>query len=587
MRSAVFGATLLVLGASWSAARAAQEGEHPPATESSWQVALRVSSTAQEGAVVVDRGARDGLAVGDTIVFSPRSGGEVTGVVREVQEERATVELASPSAVVPLGTRGVARITRARQAAPPRQDPARGRAPGAPAAPTEPSAGATVGAPGAPEQDPLRDGWPSRDEWTSDMPLLAGVGVQRPAERPRELSGRAWATFDSIFSADGGRSDTFFRTGTELVLENPFGAGGTLWFEGEASQRRTQLPDDSNGEDTSDSGFRLDRFAYEIGGTRFEPERWTFGRFLSREMPEFGVQDGVEWSRRLDGGHRFGVSAAFLPEPDEDLDGTSDLGLSGWYRWVRDEREETTLTAGFQKTFHDGDADRDLVVLKAHHLPVDGWTFVGSAWLDLHAADDVDAGLALTEAHLAAGRRFDGAHDLRVVYDHREYPELLREEFPAVGVESIADGALDRLGLSGAAALTGERRLSGRVGAWADEDDGGGDAELGFEARGFLLPGSRLRLAAFLAQGKTSALRGARIGLGRSEERFAWELVYEVQEDTFDGFDDQNDDAVQHRVRATTEVFTRSGWVWSIYGEVQLQDVEDVVLAGFHLGRSF
>jgi hypothetical protein len=304
-------------------------------------------------------------------------------------------------------------------------------------------------------------------------------------------------------------------------------------------------------------------------------------------LPEVGVQDGVEWSTRFDGGSRFGVSAGFLPEPDEEFDGSSGFGFTGWYRWVRDEREQTMLTAAYHKSFHESDADRDLFVLKGHHLPADGWTLLGSAWIDLHSGDDIDEGLALTEAHASAGRRFDGAHDLRLVYDHREYPELLREEYAAVGVESIADGALHRLGLAGSASIGGERMISGRVGAWSDEDDGGGDFELGYETSGFWIAGSRLRLAAFLAQGKFSSLRGARIGLAGSDSDIAWELFYEVVEDSFEGFVDANEDAVQHRLRATTERTTRSGWVMGLYGEVQLQDIEDVLLAGFHVGRSF
>jgi hypothetical protein len=556
--------------------------------EATWQLALRVTSAPLEGFVMVDRGARDGLAVGDTVVLSPRNGGALEAIVREVFEDRATVELPSGAQRVPNGTRGVARLPRgrARGGTVERPGPTATGAPGGAASDPRSSEDATS----EPSQQVgvEHGGWPDLDEgWTPDQPLLSSIGAVRPGDRARRVSGRAWTSFDSIFAVDGKRSDTFFRAGTEVIVENPFGAGGELVFDGEATSRSTHLASDSNADDQGESKLRLDRLYYEFGGTRFERDRWTFGRFLSRDLPELGVQDGVEWSRRLDGGHSIGVSAAFLPEPDADLDGTSDYGFSGWYRWVDDEREETMWTAAFHKSFHDGDADRDLVVLKAHHLPHDGWTYLATAWIDLHTDDAIDEGLALTEAHASAGRRFDGAHDLRLTYDHREYPELLREEFPAFGVESIADGALDRLGLAGSATLGGERRLSGRIGAWSDEDDGGGDVELGYEVRGVLVPGSRLRLAAFMAQGKFSALRGARIGLGRSEGSFDWEVFYELQEDSFEGFDGVNDDAVQHRVRATTERTTRSGWVMGLYTEVQLQDVEDVLLAGFHVGRSF
>lgn len=556
--------------------------------DTTWQLALRVTSAPLEGFVVVDRGTRDGVAVGDIVVLSPRSGGALEGIVRETQEDRATVELPIGAPRVPNGTRGVARLPRgrARGGAVERPGATTNPAPGTES--TEPPSDVAAGTSPTPQAQNGHGAWPDLDlGWTPEQPLLASIGAVRPEDRGRRLSGRAWSSFDSIFAVDGERSDTFFRVGTEVIVENPFGAGGELVFDGEATSRSTHFTSDANEGDEGEGNLRLDRLYYEFGGTRFDRDRWTFGRFLSRDLPEVGVQDGVEWSRRFEGGHSVGVSAALLPEPDADLDGSSDFGFSGWYRWVADEREETMLTAAFHKSFHSGDADRDLVVLKAHHLPRDGWTYLATAWVDLHTDDTIDEGLALTEMHASAGRRFDGAHDLRVTYDHREYPELLREDYPAVGVESIADGVLDRLGLASSATLGGDRRFSARIGAWSDEDDGGGDLELGYEMRGVLVPGSRLRLAAFMAQGKFSALRGARIGLGRSEGSFDWELMYEFQQDSFEGFDDVNDDAVQHRVRATTERTTRSGWVMGLYTELQLQDIEDVLLAGFHVGRSF
>jgi len=572
----------------------AQGGGGGATDEGTWQLALRVTSAPREGFVAVDRGARDGLAVGDMVVLSPRSSGAVEGVVREVQEDRATVELPTGARPIANGTRGVARLPRGRARggtpAPPVTDV--NRAPGAEQDTPPSDGGVAAGAQGDPaagrEPQAGHADWPNLDEgWTPEQPLLSSISVLRPEGRERRLSGRAWTSFDSIFGADGGRSDTFFRVGTEVIVENPFGGGGELVFDGEANSRSTNYPSDANLDDQSEAKFRLDRLYYEFGGTRFDSDRLTVGRFLSRDLPEIGVQDGLEWSRRMDNGHGFGASAAFLPVLDAELDGASDFGFAGWYRWVRDEREETMLSAGYHMSFHDGESDRDLFILKAHHLPLDGWTLLGTAWVDLHSGDDIDDGLALTEAHASAGRRFDGAHDLRLTYDHREYPELLRDEFETVGVESIADGALDRMGLAGSATIVGGRRLSGRVGVWSDENDGGGDFELGLESRGFLLAGSRLRLAVFAAQGKFSALRGARIGLGRTEGSVDWQLYYEVQADTFEGFDGLNDDAVQHRVRATTERTTRSGWVIGLYGEVQLQDIEDVLLAGFHVGRSF
>jgi hypothetical protein len=552
-----------------------------PEDQATWQLGLRVTADAGEGRFVVDRGARDGLALGDVVVFTPRAGGEHQGLVREVFDERAVVELPVGTPGLATGTRGTARVRRPRARSAPPTPAVQKQVEGTPAPRTEgtsPSAEAPV------EHAP----WSAADDdWTPDLPLLAGVGAVRPERRERRFNGRVWTTFDGIAGLDGDRSDSLLRSGADVVVENPFGHGGTLSVEGELVGRRTAFDDDSNADDTSDTALRVDRFSYEVGGTRFDPERWTFGRFLSRDLPEVGVQDGVEWSRRTAEGHRYGLSAAFLPEPDGNLDGSSDFGLSGFYHWVDGVREETLFGAGFQKSFHDGESDRDLVVLRARHLPDDGWTLLATAWLDLHVGDDVDSGLALTELHASAGRRFDGRHDLRVTYDHREYPELLRDEFTPVSTPSLADGAVDRVAISGSAALRAGQRVFGHAGGWADEDDGGGDFELGYESGPVFYDGARLRLAGFVSSGRTSSLRGANVALRGSRDRFAWELGYEVQQDSFDGFETLNDDAVQHRVWLRGDVFTRSGWTFAVNGEVQLQDIEDVVLFGFHLGRSF
>lgn len=543
-----------------------------------WRVALRVTRSESRHVVVVDRGARDGLEAGDPVVFEPRTGGAFEGFVRTVEAQRATVELPAGTPELPPGTRGVARFPKGRLGAAARGEEPEAPPPAAPGAQVEPER-PDARSPGSFD---LAD-----DGWTPDMPLLAGGSAVRPRDRERRIGGRAWSSFDAIFGADGDRSDTFWRAGAEVVVTNPFGRGGELVLDGELVGRETMRPDDANLGDEDDKAFLLRRFSYEIGGTRFEERRMTFGRFLLRELPEIGVVDGVEWSRRMDDGQRFGFTAGFLPEPDGSLDGTSDIGFSAWYRWVRDDSEETALTTAFHKTFHDGDSDRDLVVLKAQHLPASGWSLLGTAWVDLHAGDEVDEGLKLTEAHASAGRRWSGDYDLRLTYDHREYPELLRDEYTPVSLRDLADGRLDRIGIAGSMPMIGRKRFEARAGVWDDQDDSGGDVEIAFDFADTIIPAGRVRVATFAAEGKFSSVRGARLSIGKSLESRAIDLAYEITRDDLLGFDELNDAALQHRVRASTDWYGRNGSVLSLYVEVQLQDQEDAYLAGFHYGRSF
>src|SRR6201988_4439863 len=97
----------------------------------------------------------------------------------------------------------------------------------------------------------------------------------------------------------------FARAGTVLLVENFMQKGGDLYFDAETNYRDTDVPDDDDDQDTL---LRLERFSYAWGGNRFAADRYEVGRFLQHDMPEFGVLDGGEWTRRLSGGDIFGGS---------------------------------------------------------------------------------------------------------------------------------------------------------------------------------------------------------------------------------------------------------------------------------------
>ena len=65
-----------------------------------------------------------------------------------------------------------------------------------------------------------------------------------------------------------------------------------------------------------------------------------------------------------------------------------------------------SASAGFQKSWHNGDADRDLFVGKFHYLPLAGWDVHGTAWVDFYTSGDTKSGLGLTQAYLTAHRTF-------------------------------------------------------------------------------------------------------------------------------------------------------------------------------------
>jgi hypothetical protein len=348
------------------------------------------------------------------------------------------------------------------------------------------------------------------------------------------------------------------------------------------------VPDgDNDGEERSE--LRLDRFSYTHGGNRFSRDRFEFGRFLQYEMPEFGVLDGGQWTHRLPGGDTFGASAGFLPDADSHQDTGDDLEFAGYYRWVADESEQLSLAGGYQKTFHHLDSDRDLLVGKIVYLPVKGWDLTGTAWVDLYTQKDEakGAGLGLTQAYVSTGKRFDGGSTMRFTYTHQEFPETELDLFTPPTFAELADAHSDRAAISTEQRLAKNFGVFASGGAWVDEEDAGGDGELGFDIEEVAFSGSRLELAGFGTQGRFSTTIGGRAGLGGTTGAGSWLVGYEFTYDDIQGFEDDNNTLPQNRVHASFDVNTASGWSFSIHGDVLLFDEETSYAAGFFIQRSF
>ena len=530
------------------------------------------------------------------VLFHPLSGGVLTGDVRTVNRRSAVVELHDPEALLEAGTRGEVRVPRQRLielSARRRAERERREAERRPKLPA-PAEGEQRATEEAPETEAERY-WNNLDEdYEEGMPLLAEVGRVHPDERNARVSGRTYLLADHVLTSDDGRESGFYRAGLSLEYEHLhlFGRTGDLAFDAEYNQKHVSLPDSSNGVGEDDHGtLRVDRLAYRTGGNRFAPERHELGRFLQHGMPEFGLLDGYEWTRRTDSGQRYGFSAGFMPEPNEDLESGHDFQLAGWYRWVDDLSERRSAALGFQKTWNDGAPDRDLVVGKFHLLPSAGWQLQGSAWVDVYSSGDAakGSGVGLTQAWLTARRMLDsgiaGRQDsLSVTYTHLEFPDIEREEFLPPDPDELEDERRDRLRLDARRWLREDQRLFASVGVWVDDEDEGLDGELGFEV---VLPRSRAHVAAFGAQGAYATSLGLRTSYAHYLEHGLWDVSYEVANQDNQGFADDNDDLLQHRLRASREHHTRSGWSVSGYVEADYWEEEEALTLGLHLQRSF
>lgn len=538
-----------LLPATLAAALALMGGAPAAWAEDGDVLELRVIGT---DPVLVDRGAGDGVSVGDRVTVRPRGGGVYSGRVVEVRDRESVVTFADQGFTPEPGTAGEVRLG--------------GEAP----------AGPEEGGAGAKKREPTEEErWENEDkEWEPGMPLLSGRPL-RPQEREAKTTLRVFGGGAVTSTPADDFDSSFFRAGVDAVAENYFGQGERIRFLGEIDYLTEQ--NDETGLD-----LLVRRLSYVWGGTRFRPMRIEAGRFLHHGLAEFGVIDGAEWSQRLDGGHSFGFALGFLPEPDDDFDSFSDFSFSGFFRWVADPHERLVVTGGYQKTWHNGEADRDLVVLKTRYRPEGGLRVDAVAWIDFYTSgDDLKSGVGLTYALVTVGRSYADGSGYTLVYRHQEFPDILRQgEFLPPIADELDDARLDRLSLD-AWRWYERTRVYGHLSVYNDEDETGGAIEVGMATRG----GWDGTL--FANTNEFEQLAGARLAYGRTSGNLRWDVFYEVSFHHFDGFDDDRDDLIQHRLRASGTLLTASGWDVLAYAEASVYDEEVAGTIGFSFQRRY
>jgi hypothetical protein len=423
-------------GSAFPGAGAASEGESAAPAREEWVVVeLRTTVVTSEG-VYVDRGSADGLEPGDRVrIFRP--GAVVaTGTVKTLSSATALVVL-EREVPVDAGLRGEVRVPRARLLA-------------------LQAAGALD--PEAPEHPPWEHG---PVEWDEDQPLLAPVEGREPRDRDLGVEGRAYLQLESTDDRERDQRASFGRLGADLELTNPFERGGRLLVEADQAVRTQDL---AGGGSESQERTRVRRLSYALGGTRYEPLRFEAGRFFQSAMPEFGLLDGAEVSLYGDSEAYAGVSGGYLVAPDFEFTTGEDLQLAAFGGGHLGGDHGLDWRAGYQKTWHEGEADRDLLAGGASWRGEGGLSFIGSAAVDLYGGDELveDSGAELSELHLDGGWRGD---DLALTAGYHRFlaPDLRRDPVPVLPGEEPtlprSDSAYVRL----RGDLTDDLRLSGRV----------------------------------------------------------------------------------------------------------------------------
>ncbi len=548
-------------------------------SEPTVRVSFRVTSVRPAGRLVIDRGTRDQIATDDLVVLLPRSGRRLRGKVLRVDGRSAVVELDERNFAAAPGTRGEVRVPASRFATKPRPRATVVRPRPQPHVPKV-----------VPEARPGKDAlptkkptWKNKDEkWKPGMPLLTRVRPVRPEDRAWQMTGRFFTTGVLSQTPNNGSSNSYFRAGTDLTYENLFSRGGELHIDTEFNFKTEQT-------NIRGADILLRRLSYTLGGTRFATNRLDGGRFLQYEMPEFGVLDGVAWSRRLEGGHRFGASLGFLPEPDDDYNSFSDFQLAAFYKWVSDEREEFAISGGFQKTFHHGRADRDLLVGKIQYLPDDGWDVHGTAWVDFYTNKDANKKqtIELTQSVLTVGRRFDNGSGADITLWHQKFPDIRRRQNRPITANRLRVDRTDRLTLNGWTLWDEKTRLHGAIAGWTDEDENGSSIEAGADVAEMLFEDGRTDITAFANQGQHEAAIGVRVATGRYTSLGRWDASYDLTYHHRVAFPADFADIFQHRFFGQHEFAMTGGWDLSAWADANLWDSDVSIAVGFYMQKRF
>jgi len=522
---------------------------------------LSVTPAGDDAAVLrVDQGAAAGLRPGDRVTFLPLAGTPVPGTVRAAEPREATVEVPRRAGEVAPGVVGEALVPADRF-----EDQAEPRADGRPPIPWD------------------EEGVP----WAEDVPLLAEVEPRTREEREPAWRGRVYMTGDLIRDRERfGREDRFGRLGLDARGSNLFGRGGVLRVDGEFNVRDTDV-DDGQGE--QETLARLDRLSYALGGGREHARRIEVGRFLPGEVPELGLLDGVEVGYRTERGHRFGASAGFLPSFDRDRSTGDTLQVASWAMFAVDPDERLQLGGALQKTWHRGEADRDLLLARMRWTPAGPWSATATAWFDLYRAEDgpKDEGLELTQFFGSVTRRFGRAGAVSVLASENRYPFLLRDGVQDLPEDILRRGRNRRTTLSGWTRVTDDDRITVRVDRWSDQEEDGVGGELGWQRA---LGGGaldRLELAGFSREGRFGDVVGLRAGTGGPALGGRWRAHVDVGRYEQADFTGELEELLQNALLLGWDGALGDDWFLSLTGSYRFGDEQDTIALGFLLQRSF
>lgn len=513
--------------------------------------------------VYLNAGSDAGLMSGDRVDLQPRTGPTVQAIIRVVSRQSARAELVpGASSVTEPGIAGFVMIPQDRTTTA-----------------SGPSAPGSTAVPHPPWKGSIGDHGPN-------APLLAGSRPTTDSGVPdSRLRGRVFSQFDLLRATRRGRRYSLARSGLDFTWENPLQQYGNFIFDGEVYDRRTGTSEPSA---EVEQRMRVDRLSYHSNHQDPLATRFEAGRFLQNEFPEFGVVDGAEVTARPGEQHRVGASAGLFPDYAPDFETGNDSQASVYYRFLFDPQDLSSIGAGYQKTLHKGDGDRDLVVLKGRHFQPRGLSLFGTAWVDFYNSADTakSSGPELTQMFLNATHPLGSSGGVGASVNHFRFVQTKHVELPPVLQDSLSNLEVTRAGLNGWQNINSSLQLQARLDRWMDQRDAGGSGEVGCTARNVLFDDGDVRATLHASKGSVTQIQGARLGLRQATGAGTLQIHYDVTHVEPAGTS-SGTSAWQHVLRASLDMDLGARCYFSTYAEQRLGGGQDAAAVGFHFSIRF
>ncbi len=533
-------------------------------------VLIQVTVTSTSGtSVFLDKGESSGIRAGLIVRLSPPEGSPLRATVRIVSTNRARADLPPGLDVPPIGTRGEVEV------------PVKAVTDRAPIRATTPSTDTDT-------KVPVHPPWSGQTpDFSKDTPLLAPIAGQRAEDRPVEVNGRLY--FNSLYTHDQsqGRNDDLYtgRLGTSLEVTNPFGKGGHLTFDGEVNNRSQFLTD---GENTTEYDGEIELLSYTIGGQEYTLYRVEVGRFYSIYLPELGLVDGAEAVVQLDNGFRVGVGGGIYPISSDDPEHGEDYGVHFFVDYQSETPGELSGILGYQKTWHKGEEDRDQILGRVNSRIGDTLWLYGSFRADIYDQDDKIKGQGIDLTELWTQLRYtpDPKYGGSVSYSMFKWPDLKRDQFSSLPLETIRDGRVDRVNFSAWNKVNKKVRLSGRFNIWQDQDDDGTGGELRIDWNDRESDWPALSGTVFFTEGSFNSGEGIRTEARKTIRDADVFLGYEFFSYDVQSMAGGTESLVRQLVRSGVN-WSKDKWYYSVTLDHYFGDTDDEYTLGTFISRRF